>query len=74
VSSLGASLSGATGTASSATNSETSAVATNSAAAESAAPMAQNALSWLDVFVTGLGEEGCAADDLDCLKRQKTTN
>jgi hypothetical protein len=39
---------------------------------ESAAPLAQNALSWLDVFVTGLGEENCKPDDIECLKRQKT--
>jgi hypothetical protein len=35
------------------------------------APLAQAALSWLDVFVTGLGEENCKPDDLACLKRQQ---
>lgn len=34
-------------------------------------PVADNALGWLDVFVTGLGEEQCKPDDMDCLKRQK---
>jgi hypothetical protein len=34
-------------------------------------PLAQTALSWLEVFVTGLGEENCKQDDIECLKRQK---
>jgi hypothetical protein len=38
---------------------------------ESKAPIAQAALSWLEVFVTGLGEENCKQDDVECLKRQK---
>jgi len=29
-------------------------------------------MSWLDVFVTGLGEENCPPEDQECLKRQKT--
>jgi filamentous hemagglutinin len=28
-------------------------------------------LNWLDVFVTGLGEENCKQDDIECLKRQR---
>jgi hypothetical protein len=44
------------------------------AAAKEAAPLAQNALSWLDVFVTGLGEENCKPDDTECLRRQKTAS
>ncbi len=32
--------------------------------------LADAALSWLDVFVIGLGEEECQPTDLDCLKRQ----
>lgn len=36
-----------------------------------AAPLAQAAISWLDVFVTGLGEENCKPDDNECLQRQK---
>jgi filamentous hemagglutinin len=71
VSNIGASLSGASSAASSATNTATSAAANNAAEKEAAAPLAQNALSWLDVFVTGLGEENCKPDDIDCLQRQK---
>lgn len=69
---LGASLSGASGAATGASNTATSALANNAAAKEGAAPLAQTALSWLDVFVTGLGEENCKSDDIECLKRQKT--
>ncbi len=71
VSNVGVALSGAAATSGSATNS-----ATESASAEKAAkqttPLAQMALSWLEVFVTGLGEENCKTDDLECLKRQKS--
>jgi hypothetical protein len=72
VSNIGASLSGASSAASGASNASTSAVANNAAEKEAAAPLAQTALSWLDVFVTGLGEENCKPDDIECLKRQKT--
>jgi filamentous hemagglutinin family protein len=71
ISSLGASLSGATAAASATTSSSTAAVEEASAANKETAPIAQAALSWLDVFVTGLGEENCKQDDIDCLKRQK---
>ena len=37
----------------------------------SQAPIADAVLGWLDVFVLGFGEEQCAADNLDCLKRQQ---
>jgi filamentous hemagglutinin len=73
VNGLGAALSGASSAASGATNAATSSVESASAAEkETAAPLAASALSWLDVFVTGLGEENCKPDDIDCLKRQKT--
>jgi filamentous hemagglutinin len=73
VSNIGASLSGASSAASGATNSANSAADEAKKAEQAAtAPLAQTALSWLDVFVTGLGEENCKPDDLDCLKRQKT--
>jgi hypothetical protein len=72
VSNIGASLSGASSAASGASNASTSSVAGNAAEKEAAAPLAQTALSWLDVFVTGLGEENCKPDDIECLKRQKT--
>ncbi len=38
---------------------------------EQTASLAQSALSWLEVFVVGLGEDNCKQDDLDCLKRQQ---
>lgn len=38
---------------------------------EEKSPIASAALSWLEVFVTGLGEENCKQDDVECLKRQK---
>jgi hypothetical protein len=47
-------------------------VANSAAEKEALAPLSQAALSWLDVFVTGLGEENCKPDDVECLKRQKT--
>jgi hypothetical protein len=73
VSNLGASLSGASSAGSSAANTATSSSeAAQRAEQNAAAPLAQTALSWLDVFVTGLGEENCRTDDLECLKRQKT--
>jgi len=70
LSSLGASLSGVSAVAAGATTSSTSSVAEANAAKE-AVPLAQTALSWLDVFVTGLGEENCRQDDIECLKRQR---
>jgi filamentous hemagglutinin family protein len=70
VSNLGASLSGASAVAAGSTSSSTSSV-TEANASKETAPLAQSALSWLDVFVTGLGEENCRQDDVECLKRQK---
>lgn len=72
VSNLGASLSGASSAASGASNSSTNSVASNNAEKDATASLAQTALSWLDVFVTGLGEENCKPNDIECLKRQKT--
>jgi len=71
VSSLGASLAGASAAAAGATTSSTSTAAEGAATAKETAPIAGAALSWLDVFVTGLGEENCRPDDVECLKRQK---
>jgi hypothetical protein len=45
--------------------------ATASANAEKSASVADAALSWLDVFVTGLGDENCKPDDMECLRRQR---
>jgi filamentous hemagglutinin len=72
VSNLGATLSGASAVASGSTSNATSSVAEGSNTAKEVAPLAQTALSWLDVFVTGLGEDNCKPDDIECLKRQKT--
>jgi hypothetical protein len=71
VSNLGASLSGASNAAAGTTNSSTNSAQDAAAAREAAAPIAQAQLSWLDVFVTGLGEDNCKPDDLECLKKQK---
>jgi hypothetical protein len=72
ISSIGASLSGASAAAGSASNASTASAANAAAEKEGTAPLSQAALSWLDVFVTGLGEENCKPDDVECLKRQKT--
>jgi hypothetical protein len=72
ISSIGASLSGASSAGSSTSNAATNSVAANAAENAAAAPLAQAELTWLDVFVTGLGEENCKPDDIECLKRQKT--
>jgi hypothetical protein len=33
--------------------------------------LADSALSWLDVFVVGLGDETCDPKDLECVRRQQ---
>jgi filamentous hemagglutinin family protein len=72
LSGLAASLSGVSSVASSATTSGAASASESAAAAsKEVAPLAQTALSWLEVFVTGLGEENCKQDDLECLRRQK---
>jgi filamentous hemagglutinin family protein len=70
VSNLGAALSGASSVAAGTTNSSTNS-AQETTGAKEATPIAQTALAWLDVFVTGLGEDNCKPDDLECLKKQK---
>ncbi len=70
---LGASLAGVASAASGASKSAATSVDDNGSREQSSAPMAQAALSWLDVFVIGLGEEGCEGDDVECLKRQSTS-
>lgn len=65
---------GATYASSSSVSSSSSSVATSSFETgnqTSAAPLADTALSWLDVFVIGLGEENCKPEDTECLKSQK---
>jgi hypothetical protein len=71
---LGASLAGATSTAAGASNAAQSAFDDSSRKPESKAPLADSALSWIDVFIIGLGDEGCKAEDAECLKRQQHTN
>ena len=71
VSGIGANLAGAASASSSASNASTSGVNAEQAARETAAPLAQSAMTWLDVFVTGLGEDACKPEDAECLRRQK---
>jgi filamentous hemagglutinin len=68
---LGAALSGASAAGSSATNASSDAVEGNDKRDDSAAPLAQTALAWLDVFVVGLGEAQCKQDDIECLKKEQ---
>jgi filamentous hemagglutinin len=72
ISNIGAALSGASAAASSTTNASTASAAGSTADRQAAATLGQGALAWLDVFVTGLGEENCKPDDIACLKRQKS--
>jgi hypothetical protein len=68
---LAASLSGVSAVGGASTTSATKAVDEAAAKADKdAAPITQAALSWLEVFVVGLGDENCRQDDLECLKRQ----
>ena len=67
---LGASLASVSAAASSSSSASTSAVEEDGAPQDAQASLAQTALSWLEVFVVGLGEENCKQDDVDCLKRQ----
>jgi filamentous hemagglutinin len=64
---LGASLAGVSAAASSAASAATGSVEAGEKQPEASA--AEAALSWLDVFVTGFGEENCRADDQECLRR-----
>jgi hypothetical protein len=65
---LGASVAGASNTASGASN-VAAAAAEDSNRPQSKAPIADSAMSWLDVFVAGFGEETCKPSDVECLKR-----
>ena len=70
VSSITASVAGAASSGAAAT-SQASEIAA-SASANQAAPVTQAAISWLDVFVTGLGDENCKPEDEECIQRQKS--
>jgi filamentous hemagglutinin len=67
---LGASLAGVSSVASSAAQAATQGVEEGSKR-NTTTPVADAAISWLDVFVEGFGDEVCKASDLECLKRQK---
>ena len=69
VTGAGASVAGAAATVGSAANVAQSGAGSAGAGA-STTPAADTAISWLDVFVTGLGVDDCKPDDLECLKRQ----
>ncbi len=70
VTGVGASFAGAASTAGATSNVAESFNGANSAS--NSTPVADAAISWLDVFVTGLGEENCKPDDVECLKREST--
>ena len=65
---LGANFAGASSTAGATANAAENFNA--SAGSSSSTPVADAAIGWLDVFVTGLGEENCKPDDMECLKRE----
>ncbi|GFE84262.1 hypothetical protein GCM10011487_62620 [Steroidobacter agaridevorans] len=67
---LGASLAAVSAVSSSASSASNSSAEENDESDEAQASLAQTALSWLEVFVIGLGEENCKTDDMECLKRQ----
>ncbi len=69
-SNVAAGLTGVSNTSSSASNTAVESATANNAV-EKSASLADSAIGWLDVFVTGLGEENCKPDDVECLKRQK---
>ena len=69
---LGTAFAGASSQAGAAANTAESFGAAN-AAASSSTPVADAAIGWLDVFVTGLGEENCKPDDTECLKHEGAT-
>jgi hypothetical protein len=68
---LGASLSGVTSTAGNATTNAANSIGDAQAAEKTNTVLADAAMSWLEVFVVGLGEDNCKQDDIECLKRQK---
>jgi hypothetical protein len=68
---LGITLAAASSAASSSSGAANASVSDQPQPKDSPAPIAQSALSWLDVFVVGLGEDNCKQDDMECLKRQK---
>lgn len=68
---LGSALAGVSNVASSASAAAAAALESGQSQDNDQASLADTALSWLDVFIVGLGEDTCKQDDVACLKRQK---
>jgi filamentous hemagglutinin len=68
---LGASLAGATSTGSAATAAAEQTLGGTASGQQSQTPAAEAALNFLDVFITGLGEENCRPEDTGCLQREQ---
>lgn len=68
---LAPSLANVSAAASSAANTATNSVDGGRDQDKQAASLGDTALSWLEVFVIGLGEDNCGQSDIECLKRQK---
>jgi len=67
---LGAALAAASAVGSGASSAAASAIDSGNAN-QGSAPLASSALSWLDVFIEGFGEEACKANDQECLNRNR---
>ena len=48
-----------------------SATSGNGGGQQQATSVAEESLSWLEVFVLGYGEESCKPEDNECLKRER---
>lgn len=72
VSSLGASLTSVSAVSSASSSSADSALEDKKNSAQQAAPLAESALGWLDVFVEGFGDEVCKPNDTACLERNRS--
>jgi hypothetical protein len=68
---LGASLQGVSSQASSASSSAMDTAGSSERDNQPASSVAEDALTWLEVFVLGFGEETCKPDDEECLKRER---
>jgi hypothetical protein len=68
---LGASLQGVSSQASSASSSAVDTAGSTESNKQPASSVAEDAMTWLEVFVLGFGEETCKPDDDECLKRER---
>jgi filamentous hemagglutinin family protein len=68
---LGASLQGVSSQASSASSSAMDTAGSSERDDQPASSVAEDAMTWLEVFVLGFGEETCKPDDEECLKRER---